>query len=195
MRCKIIGEGGNLGCTQLGRIEFARAGGSLNTDAIDNSAGVDCSDHEVNLKIAFSPALVSGKISVDERNKLLSKMTDDVANLVLLDNYKQTQIISIEVLGKIDRTNAHEWLIKKLEANGELDRKIEFLPKSAEIKALAAQGKRLSRPEIAVVLAYAKNSAFQALCKHDLTKEKSFDHYLIKYFPKEFSKKCPNLFN
>ena len=193
LKCKLIGEGGNLGMTQLGRIEYARSGGRLNTDFIDNSAGVDCSDHEVNLKIATSDMIRSGKLKRKDRDKLLTHMTSEVAQLVLMDNYKQTQIITIENQSKYDRTNLHAWFIRYLESKGELERKIEYLPPQDELSRLLAEKSRLSRPEVAVILAYAKNSATNMLTKHDISKEKFMNTYLEKYFPAEFQKKYPKL--
>lgn len=193
LRCKIIGEGGNLGMTQLGRIEYASMGGRLNTDFIDNSAGVDCSDHEVNIKIAMSDELRSGKLKVKERDTLLALMTDDVAQLVLQDNFKQTQIITIETHSKAPRINAHAWLIKYLEDRKELDRKIEYLPSQEDLGKMISEKKRLTRPEISVILAYAKNSAYNHISTHDLTKEKYLIKYLYRYFPTEFQKKYGKL--
>jgi glutamate dehydrogenase len=193
LRCKIIGEGGNLGMTQLGRIEYARKGGRLNTDFIDNSAGVDCSDHEVNLKIATADMLIEGKLKRKNRDALLTHMTDEVSKLVLMDNYKQTQILTLETQGRHNHTNSHAWLIKYLEAKGDLDRKIEYLPAQEDLIKIMAEQKRLTRPEVAVLLAYAKNSAFNMLMKHDLTKDELLNKFLFSYFPIEFQKKYPNL--
>lgn len=193
LKCKIIGEGGNLGMTQLGRIEYARSGGRLNTDFIDNSAGVDCSDHEVNLKIATSDMMRSGKLKRKDRDHLLTHMTNEVAQLVLLDNYKQTQILTIETESKYDRTNLHAWFIKHLESKGELERKIEYLPSQDELNRLLLEKKRLTRPEVSVLLSYAKNSATNMLTKHEIGKEEFMNKYLEVYFPSEFQRKYPNL--
>lgn len=191
LRCKIIGEGGNLGMTQLGRIEFAKNGGCVNTDFIDNSAGVDCSDHEVNIKIGLSDTVRSGKLKLKERDSLLNKMTDEVGELVLDDNYKQTQIISIEKNSE-NRIGDHNWLIKHLESRKELDRNIEFLPSDHDIAILSTEKSSLTRPEIAVLVAYSKNSAFAKLCEYELEDGKLLTKYLHEYFPKEYSKKFPN---
>lgn len=193
LRCKIIGEGGNLGMTQLGRIEYAKKGGRLNTDFIDNSAGVDCSDHEVNLKIATSDELLSKKLSKVDRDKFLDKMTDDVSRLVLSDNIKQTQLITIESMGKNSKINAHAWLIKYLESKGELDRKIEYLPDQADLIALISDKQSLTRPEIAVLVAYAKNSMYSSLNKHKFASGVSYNEYLYSYFPTAFQEKFPKL--
>lgn len=188
VRAKIIGEGGNLGVTQLGRIEYAKSGGRVNTDFIDNSAGVDCSDHEVNLKIALSHALRTKKMTRAQRDKLLVKMTDEVASLVLADNYKQSQIVSIEEHFAKSKIGIHAWIIKYLEERGELDRAVEYLPALEEMNEMVANGFGLTRPEISVILSYSKNSMYSMLCKCDFSKEDLFDKYLLKYFPKEFIK-------
>ena len=186
-------RGGNLGFTQLGRIEYAKSGGRINTDSIDNSAGVDCSDHEVNIKIAFSEALASKKITITERNKLLNKMTDDVASLVLVDNFKQYQIISMEQQDTKSKINYHDWLIRHLEFRGELNREIENLPLAEDIASRASEGLGLTRPEIAVLVAYAKNSIYSMLLEHDFTKDPYLKKYLYAYFPTEFVEKHSKL--
>lgn len=193
IRAKIIGEGGNLGMTQLGRIEFSKHGGRLNTDFIDNSAGVDCSDHEVNLKIALSHALRTKKMTRAQRDKLLAKMTDEVANLVLTDNYKQSQILSIEEHYASSKIGAHAWLAKYLEERGELDRAVEYLPSADEMNNMTIDGHGLSRPELAVLISYSKNSIYSMLLKKDFSKEEIFESYLLKYFPSEFVKTSRDL--
>ncbi len=189
LRCKIVAEGGNLGMTQLGRIEFAQHSGRLNTDFIDNSAGVDCSDHEVNLKIALSDLLRSGKLKRKDRDAQLSKMTKEVASLVLNDNFKQTQILTLETKGSNSRINAFAWLIKYLEERKELDRKIEYLPSQEILNKMITEKHMLTRPEVSVLLSYAKNSAYTLLSNHDVTVEAYLEKYLYAYFPSEFSKK------
>ncbi|MBS0235792.1 MAG: NAD-glutamate dehydrogenase [Proteobacteria bacterium] len=183
LRCKIIGEGGNLGMTQLGRVEYARHGGRVNTDAIDNSAGVDCSDHEVNIKIALNQLMRSGVLTLEARNNLLANMTEEVAVLVLRDNHMQNRLISVEENGGATRISTHAWLIRCLEASGELDRALEFLPKHEDLMVLESEGKGLSRPEIAVLIAYAKNSAFRVLNKHRITNDPYLQKDLLGYFP------------
>ena len=129
LRCKVVGEGGNLGFTQLGRIEYARTGGRINTDAIDNSAGVDCSDHEVNIKIAFrKPLGIRPALPWKTRNKTLAEMTDEVAYLVLRDNYFQTQAISTAQLLGFDLLEPQARMMQSLEKHGHLDRAVEYLP-------------------------------------------------------------------
>lgn len=186
LRAKVVGEGGNLGFTQLGRIEYAQKGGRINTDFIDNSAGVDCSDHEVNIKITISDQLIKGKIKKADRDKLLEKMTDDVSKLVLQDNFKQSQIITLEQMSKRKRIYAHSWMIKNLESKGELNREIEFLPSDEDIKVRISESGSLTRPEISVLLAYAKNSVLSMINGTDLSKDKYFNRFLISYFPKDF---------
>lgn len=183
LRCLIIGEGGNLGVTQLGRIEYAKNEGKINTDFIDNSAGVDCSDHEVNIKIAFSESLSNNKIAGEKRDNLLYQMTDEVAQLVLKDNFKQTQIISIEESKGKERFEQQAWIIKNLEELGELNREIEFLPSEEQLATRKSEGGKLTRPELSVLLAYAKNSIFKMLAESDFSKDRIFEKVLISYFP------------
>jgi len=189
VRAKAIGEGGNLGFTQLGRIECARAGAKINTDFIDNSAGVDCSDHEVNIKIAFSEPILTGKIKVADRNKILESMTDEVAALVLSDNYRQNHIISLEESGDSKKINSHAWLIKRLEADGDLNRDIEFLPSDDDLNKLIKEKSSLTKPEISVLLAYAKNSALKALNDANFESDKYLHKYLLSYFPEKLVSK------
>ncbi len=193
LRCKIIGEGGNLGMTQLGRIEYSKNGGRLNTDFIDNSAGVDCSDHEVNIKIALSDQMISGKMKRKERDALLDRMTEEVGELVLQDNFKQNLILTIEQFSKPAKIHGHAWLIKHLENKGELNRAIEYLPKTTELNALVAEKNNLTRPEMSVVLAYAKNSIYSMLSKHQFKIDSCLQKYLYNYFPTEFQKKHSKL--
>jgi glutamate dehydrogenase len=189
VRAKIIGEGGNLGMTQQGRMEYSRLGGRVNTDFIDNSAGVDCSDHEVNIKIALGSAVEKEKMNLNQRNKLLEKMTDEVSDLVLLDNYKQSQIITMESELGHEQLDMHSWLIKLLSNRGELDRKVENLPNEQEIEQLASRQDKLTRPSIAVLIAYAKNSAYAMLEQHNFARDKFFNKYLLDYFPTDMHSK------
>lgn len=168
LNVKAIGEGGNLGMTQLSRIEFARLGGSLNTDFIDNSAGVDCSDKEVNIKILLKEVIDSDKLSSDERDSLLAEMTDDVSRIVLSDNYLQTQAISLAEAQAVPAREYHMGLIKTLERDGGLNREIETLPSDEQFAELAAAGQGLTRPEIATLMAYAKMSLNDILIKSPL---------------------------
>ena len=184
LRCRSVGEGGNLGFTQKGRIEYANAGGLINTDFIDNSAGVDCSDHEVNIKIAFSAMIQAGLLNKDERNKLLVKMTDEIADLVLRDNAVQTQLISLEFSKGAKRLADHIWLINHLEKRGELDSKVESLPDHEELQKLTILEKALPRPDIAVLISYAKNSATTIVDGLTLNNDEYMTQILLSYFPK-----------
>src|SRR4029077_14220437 len=148
LRCKMVGEGGNLGCTQRGRIEAALNGVLLNTDFIDNSAGVDTSDHEVNIKILLNDAVQRNELNFDSRNTLLASMTDEVERLVLLDNYRQNQAISLMERMSVARLGSKQLFIRTLEAQGLLDRQIEFLASAAEFAERKARGIRLTRPEL-----------------------------------------------
>ena len=162
LRGAVVGEGGNLGLTQLGRIEYARTGGRINTDAIDNSAGVDTSDHEVNLKILLDRSVASGAISRDERNALLASVTDDVAALVLRDNYEQNVLLGMARKLSPALISVHQRFIQELEKAGELDRAIEFLPSDKEIAQREAEGVGLFSPENSVLVAYSKDDAHPA---------------------------------
>ena len=185
LRCKVIGEGGNLGFTQRGRIEYALNGGRVNTDAMDNSAGVDCSDHEVNIKIAFSQAIAKGAISYDKRNKILENMTDEVSDLVLNDNRMQTQTISIaNSLGYIALGEQAKFL-DRLEGNGFLNREIEFLPSNKEIDRRQIDKVGMTRPELCVMLSYAKMDIYNKILASDLVQDDYFNKYLFNYFPEK----------
>jgi glutamate dehydrogenase len=183
LRCKVVGEGGNLGFTQKGRIEYALTGGRVNTDAMDNSAGVDCSDHEVNIKIALTAALRSKKITLEERNKILESMTDEVSHLVLSDNRLQTQAISIAASQGVSALGEQAQFLNRLENSGLLNRKIEFLPAKKEIEKRQADKVALTRPELCVMLAYSKMDIYNAILASNLVKDKYFESELLSYFP------------
>ncbi|MBO4120239.1 NAD-glutamate dehydrogenase [Cupriavidus gilardii] len=183
LRCKVVGEGGNLGFTQLGRIEFARAGGRIHTDAIDNSAGVDCSDHEVNIKILLGLVVADGEMTDKQRNKLLAEMTDEVAALVLQDNYYQTQALSIANRRAADVLDIEARLMRALERAGRLNRAIEFLPPDEEIVERKAAGLGLTSPERAVLLAYSKMWLYDALLASDVPEDPTVAGLLADYFP------------
>jgi len=184
LRVRVVGEGANLGFTQRGRIEFALAGGKINTDAIDNSAGVDTSDHEVNIKIALYDAIARGEMaSIEERNKVLEAMTDDVAGLVLRDNYEQTEAISItHTLGET-LLDTQARFMRGLEKQGKLVRELEGLPDDETIAERHTQGLGLTRPEVAVLLAYAKMALYEDLLKSDLPDDPQLVGDLLLYFP------------
>src|SRR3954449_359676 len=168
LRCRVVAEGGNLGFTQRARIEFAAEGGRINADFIDNSAGVDCSDHEVNLKILLNVAVASGELDRPGRDELLRAVTDDVAEHVLYDSFLQPQIVAQEVPGSAASMYAYEDLMLALENEGLLDRNIEFLPSSEEMAERRRASRGLERPELAVLLAYAKRSLTGALLRSEL---------------------------
>ncbi len=189
VRAKVIGEGANLGLTQLGRIEYAQKGGRLNTDAIDNSAGVDTSDHEVNLKILMGGSLRRGAITPAERDALLTAMTDDVAAQVLMDNYDQTLVLSVAKSCGAKDLDAHGRYIRDLELRGKLDRAVEFLPDDGELRRRAQNGKGLTRPELAVLLAYAKLDLKDELIASELPDDPHFHAELPRYFPPAAARK------
>jgi glutamate dehydrogenase len=181
---KVVGEGANLAVTQLGRIEFAQHGGRVNSDAIDNSAGVDCSDHEVNIKILLGQIVQAGDMTMKQRNELLETMTDEVSELVLRDNYLQTQALSlVEALGPA-RLDLQAQYMKALEREGRLDRAIEFLPDEEEIAERDAAKQGLIRPELSVLLAYAKIVLYDQLLQTDLPDDPLLEQDLVAYFPK-----------
>ena len=183
LRCKVVVEGGNLGCTQLGRVEYARAGGRIYTDAIDNSAGVDTSDHEVNIKILFGLAMAEGRLTPPERDTQLAAMTDDVAILVLRDNYFQTQVLS--VTGRIapQLLDAQQRFIQFLEKAGRLNRALEFLPSDDDIAEHRRNGIGLTASESAVLLAYAKIWLYDELLASILPDDPWVATTLARYFP------------
>ena len=183
LRAKAVGEGANLGLTQLGRVEYALAGGRLNTDAIDNSAGVDTSDHEVNIKILFSGPLRRGELSDEDRDALLTAMTADVANHVLRDNYDQTLALSVAQTRGGRDLESHARFIRNLERRGFIDRNVESLPGDDELRRRSQSGTGLTRPELAVLLAYAKLDLDAQLAASDLPDQPFFASELGKYFP------------
>jgi glutamate dehydrogenase len=193
LRCKVVGEGGNLGFTQLGRVEFAQNGGRIYTDAIDNSAGVDCSDHEVNIKILMGLVMADGEMTIKQRNKLLSEMTDDVARLVLVDNYYQTQSLSVSGVRGEKLLDAQAALIRSLEKAGRLNRVVEFLPSDDEIAERRAAKQGLTAPERAVLLAYSKMTLFDDLIAGKLIDDEYVARALVGYFPDLLQKKYAEL--
>ena len=183
VRVKVIAEGGNLGLSQLGRIEYALSGGVINTDFIDNSAGVDCSDHEVNIKIALNSAVTSGKISMKERNELLEKMTSSVEELVLVDNYDQNLAITLLLLSPTLNIESFSQLTLELKKEGLLDPEVEFLPNKSELSRRAITKEGMTRAELSVLLSYSKMSLDADLADSSFTKDKFFEPYLYNYFP------------
>jgi glutamate dehydrogenase len=191
LRARVIGEGGNLGLTQRGRIEFAKAGGRVNTDALDNSAGVDCSDHEVNIKIALAGEVSSGRLTETERNHLLVDMTDDVSRLVLSDNFSQNAVLGVSRAHAPDMTVVHGRLVTDLESRAGLDRVLDVLPDSAEFDAMTRDGSGLSSPEMATVLAHVKLDLKARLLATELPDAQVFADRLRKYFPAALRDRFP----
>ena len=183
LRCRVVGEGGNLGLTQAGRIEAALNGVQLNTDAIDNSAGVDCSDHEVNIKILLDTVVADGDLTVKQRNQLLDEMTDDVATHVLADNYLQNQVLGYARAQASALLPVHQRLMHALEERGLLDRQLEVLPSDAEISERIGAGQGLMSPELCVLLSYVKIALTTDLSTSGLADEKWFSSVLRGYFP------------
>ncbi|SCL18429.1 glutamate dehydrogenase [Micromonospora nigra] len=181
LRCRVVGEGGNLGCTQLGRIEYALAGGRIYTDFIDNAAGVDCSDHEVNIKILLNTAVADGELTVAERDELLAQMTDEVAELVLRDNYDQARAINNAQAQAASLLPVHRRMISELERSGALDRALEALPPDEELAVRAESG--LTAPEFAVLLAYVKIVLETEILAEGLADEEWTTDVLVNYFP------------
>ena len=183
LRCRVVGEGGNLGFTQLGRIEYARSGGRINTDAIDNSAGVNTSDREVNLKILLDRAVAASQISWDERNELLQVVRDDVVGQILQDNYEVNLLLGLARRLGPAMVSVHARFLKALEATGGLDRELEFLPSNKEMSAREAAGEGLTSPEVAVLSAYSKLSLMRQIEDSTLPDEPWFRSVLRSYFP------------
>ena len=183
LRCKVVVEGGNLGCTQLGRVEYAQTGGRIYTDAIDNSAGVDTSDHEVNIKILLGLAVSDGELTEKQRDGLLADMTDEVAALVLRDNYFQTQALSAMHRIAPQLLDAQQRFIAFLERAGRLNRGIEYLPEDDELAARRANGQGLTPPEGAVLLAYSKIWLYDELLASTLPDDPWVATALVRYFP------------
>ena len=183
LRCKVVGEGGNLGLTQLARVEYARQGGRVNPDFIDNSGGVSCSDKEVNIKILLNEVTTTGELNRKQRNELLAEMTDEVGRLVLSDNYQQAQGLAITAWAPQERLGLHARLIRKLERAGRLERTLEFLPGEEDIGERQTRGEGLSRPELAVLFAYSKIALYDELLDSDVPEDPYFETTLAEYFP------------
>ncbi len=189
LRVKIIGEGGNLGMTQRGRVEAALHGVILNTDAIDNSAGVDCSDHEVNIKIFVDRMVVAGKLDPAERAEFLMSMTDEIGTLVLEDNIEQNILLLNDRQHVVEGSPSFERFMNWLEERADLDREIEALPSNAELRERVASGQGLTSPELAVLLAYAKMELATSLSNSDLAEDPWFKSTLRHYFPAEVAER------
>ena len=183
LRCKVVGEGGNLGFTQLARIEFAQRGGRIFTDAIDNSAGVDTSDHEVNIKILLDKVVGDGGLTLRQRDDLLHQMTDEVARHVLADNEGQTLALSLAAAQARSMAPVHLRLLASLERSGRLNRAIEYLPSGDELRERIDEGSGLTTPELAVLMAYAKSDLYGELLASDITEDAFLSGELQRYFP------------
>ncbi len=183
LKCKVFGEGGNLGMTQLGRVEYSLNGGLCYADFIDNSGGVDCSDHEVNIKILLNEVVAGGDLTIKQRNQLLEQMTDTVAEYVLADNYDQSQAISLANTQGLELVHEHRRFIRELERAGELNRELEFLPDNETIKERAMNGQGLTKPELSVLLAYSKLTLFDRLLDSDFPEGSYLSNELKLYFP------------
>ena len=183
LRAEVVGEGGNQGFTQLGRIEYARLGGRINTDAIDNSAGVDMSDHEVNIKILLQPLVSHGDLTFEERNETLASMTEEVNALVLKDNYWQSLCLSIGEMRSKEDPTLFEGLMNYLAERGDLNKPVEFLPTARTLQERARAGEGFTRPELAIILAYTKMGIYRRILETDFPDEPLFQHYLNDYFP------------
>jgi glutamate dehydrogenase len=189
LNAKVVGEGGNLGLTQLGRIEYAANGGRINADSVDNVGGVDCSDNEVNIKILLNVLVQAGDLTVKQRNQLLYDMTDEVGEIVIEDCYRQTHSLSITAMRGASSLKEQTRFINELERSGKLDRALEFIPNDDEITDRLAKGKGLTRPELSVLLAYSKMVLKEDLVCPEVTNNSYHDRLLINAFPKQLQEK------
>ena len=193
LRARVVVEGGNLGFTQRGRIEYARARGKINTDFIDNSAGVNCSDREVNLKILLRLAVERGEIGPEERHQLMAGEAGNVVDAILYDSLEQAQLLTREEMAAVDGIDAYEQLMVSLEARGLLDRELEWLPSTQEMAERERAGTGLTRPELAVLLAYAKRSVAEDVLASHFPDSAYMLEDLTRYFPGEISKRFGHL--
>ncbi len=183
LRCRVVGEGGNLGFTQKGRIEYALSGGLINTDAIDNVAGVNCSDHEVNLKILLDAAVADGEMTTSQRDELLAALTDAVAEHVLSESRAQALALSLERRQASDLLDLHARLIDDLERRGQLDRELEGLPREEAIRERKAANEGLTGPELSVLLAYAKITLHAGLLESDVPEDEYLGSDFVDSLP------------
>ena len=195
LRCKVIGEGGNLGVTQLGRVRFARAGGAINTDFIDNSAGVDCSDHEVNIKIALNQLVNDGELTEKHRNQMLREMTDEVAELVLTNNFRQAQMLSLAERQVRDHRAEYQHFIGRMESAEHLDRSLEGLPSDDQLLELATRNESLTRPELAVLMAFSKTHIKKALNRSEISRDPAIRTEIFEPFPTLLEQRFPEAIN
>jgi glutamate dehydrogenase len=197
LRCRCVGEGGNLGFTQLGRIEYAISGaggegGRINTDAIDNSAGVDTSDHEVNIKILLDSIVRDGDLTDKQRNELLAAMTDEVGQLVLANNYQQNIALASGLYQAGNLAHVHRTYVSKLEAEGKLNRTLEYLPTDQRFAERVQSGRGLTGPELSVLLAYTKNLMYGELLETALPDDPYLRNALLAYFPTDLRERYPD---
>jgi glutamate dehydrogenase len=192
LRAKVVGEGANLGATQRGRIEAAQRGIRLNTDAIDNSAGVNTSDVEVNIKIALTLPVQDGRLTIETRNQLLAEMTDEVGRLVLRNNYQQTLALSLAQRRALEDLGFHQRQMQLLESRGLLDRAVEYLPDDMELGERRKRGQGLTRPELAVLLAYAKLTLYSELLESNVPDDAYLGQELTRYFPAQIVERYPD---
>jgi glutamate dehydrogenase len=191
LRCKVIGEGGNLGVTQHGRVAFAKAGGAINTDFIDNSAGVDCSDHEVNIKIALNQLMLDGELTEKHRNQLLKDMTDEVAELVLTNNFRQAQMLSLAERQVRDHPAEYQRFIHLMEIHEQLDRTLEGLPSDEQLLERISSQESLTRPELAVLMAFAKTYIKKALHRSEIDADPAIRPEIFEPFPTLLEQRYP----
>lgn len=191
MNCKVLGEGGNLGFTQLGRIEFCAQGGKSNTDFIDNAGGVDCSDHEVNIKVLLNEVVANGDMTLKQRNLLLKEMTDDVAQLVLQNNYHQAQAISLAEVHAAYALEEYIRLINRLEADGKLNRLLEFIPEDDALQDRKVQQQGLTRPELSVLISYVKAELKETLVDTWVTRDPYLGREVYTAFPARLGTQFP----
>ncbi len=192
LRVAVVGEGGNLGLTQRGRIEYARLGGKVNTDAIDNSAGVDCSDHEVNIKILLDSLVERGELSAADRDEQIAATTEDVAALVLADNVSQNEVLGVSRAHAAGMLHVHRDLVADLEARGRLDRELDVLPDADGFEALWSEDEGLSSPELSTLMAHVKLDLTDALAESDLPDLDVFARRLPTYFPAVLAERYPD---
>ncbi len=192
LNAEVVGEGGNLGFTQLGRVEYGLQGGAMNTDFIDNSAGVDCSDHEVNIKILLNDVVLSGDMTVKQRNVLLESMTDEISDLVLTNNYRQTQAISQAESEAVRRMDEYRRFIEHLESQGKLDRAIEFLPDNEALAERTNVGKGLTRSELSLLISYSKADLKEALVDSPVIEDEYLSREVYSAFPSTLVQQFPD---
>ena len=185
----MVGEGGNLGFTQGGRIECAANGVHIYTDAIDNSAGVDCSDHEVNIKILLGDIMEAGDMTGKQRVRILAEMTDEVGELVLVDNYRQTQAINVALAQGVGLLEGQARLMREMERAGQLNRALEGLPDDEALDERQKAGEGLTGPEFSVLFAYSKMTLYQTLLESDLPEDPYLALDLVRYFPEPMRKR------